>query len=306
MKFALIILAIITTVSAVSAKNKVKVWTEPAKAEAEHPKFKYIGEYSDNDEKIFHQVSVLRTQDYLVTTYQGGFPGRGWDQSDVNSRVLIQEKLDDLLKNTKKVNYVSPTMGAVAPAGAVTMPDSFTNVKDGLLWAGGKTKDEFGSFQMHIEFCLPFKPSRNPSNQDKGNSGIYIFNNYEIQVLDSFALDYTADTFPIKLESQKIQWCGCFYKLQMANVNATLPALVWQTYDVDFTAPVFEGGEKVKNARVTVLHNGIKIHDDLELKKGTGAGSVRKQLARGSIYFQNHGNPVAYRNVWIKETISNK
>lgn len=302
MKLKHILIATFIFSSIVNAKEKPKVWTDPEEAAAEHPKFKYVGEYSDADKKSFHQVSILKTDDYLVSTYKGGLPGRGWDKSAVDSRVLTQEQLDTLLKDLDKVEYASPTIGKKAPEGAVTMPEGFTNVKDGILWAGGKSKDEFGSFKMHLEFRLPFKPHRNPSNQDKGNSGIYIYNNYEIQVLDTFALDYSAEEFPIKTESHPKQWCGCFYKMKMADVNATLPALNWQTYDIDFTAPVFKDGKKVTNARITVLHNGIKIHDDVELMNGTGNGGRRKQLARGPIYFQEHGNPTAFRNVWIQET----
>lgn len=75
----------------------------------------------------------------------------------------------------------------------------------------------------------------------------------------------------------------------------------WQTYDLDFTAPVFEGGQKIKNARITVRHNGVLIHDDVELKTGTGNGAKKKPLAKGPIFFQNHANPVVYRNVWATE-----
>ena len=155
---------------------------------------------------------------------------------------------------------------------------------------------------MHLEFIMPYKPHRNPSNQDKGNSGIYIYNNYEVQVLDSFGLDYTAKEFPFKTNSQPFQWCGCLYKMKMADYNVCLPALRWQTYDIEFTAPVFEGDKKVKNAILTVYHNGVKIHDKVELEKGTGAGARRKQLARGPIIFQDHGNPTRFRNVWLVET----
>jgi len=302
MKFTYtLILALIFTPLA-WAKKPANTWIDPVKAAAEHPKFQFIGEYSDAQETVFHQVTLLKTDDYLVSTYKAGLPGRGWDKSPVDSRVLDQGELDSLLKSAVRIEYVSPTMGMTAPETAVTMPTGFTNVEDGILWAGGRTVDSFGSFKMHLEFRLPFKPMRNPSNQDKGNSGIYIYNNYEIQVLDTFALDYSAENFPIKTESAKKQWCGCFYKSIMADVNATLPALTWQTYDIDFTAPVFEDGKKVTNARITVLHNGIKIHDDVELKNGTGNGGKRKQLARGPIYFQDHENPTAFRNIWIQET----
>jgi hypothetical protein len=302
MKLTYTILAAVVLTFTAFAKKPVTVWTDPVKANAEHSKFQFVGEYSNAQKTAFHQVSLMKTDDYLVSTYKAGLPGRGWDKSAVDSRILSQEKLDALLKDAVKTNYISPTIGKKAPEGAVTMPEGFTKVKDGILWAGGQSNDSFGSFKMHLEFRLPFKPMRNPSNQDKGNSGIYIFNNYEIQVLDTFALDYSAEEYPFKTESHRKQWCGCFYKMQMADVNATLPALTWQTYDIDFTAPVFKDDKKVVNARITVLHNGIKIHDDVELKNGTGNGGRRKQLARGPIYFQDHGNPTAFRNVWIQET----
>ena len=216
---------------------------------------------------------------------------------------MAGEQVQTLAKKLKRHSYTSPTMGKKAPANAITMPDGFTNVKeDGLLWAGGKTKKDVSSFKLHLEFRLPYKPHRNPSNQDKGNSGIYIYNNYEVQVLDSFGLDYSANEFPIKTESKPFQWCGCLYKMKMADLNMSLPALTWQTYDIEFTAPVFEGEKKVKNAILTVYHNGVKIHDKVELKTGTGAGAKRKQLAKGPIIFQDHQNPTAYRNVWIVET----
>jgi len=77
------------------------------------------------------------------------------------------------------------------------------------------------------------------------------------------------------------------------------PPLAWQTYDIHFTAPRFEGKEKVKNARITTIHNGVKIHDDIELPKGTGAGGRRPEKPKSQIHLQGHGNPVSYRNIWI-------
>lgn len=278
-------------------------WTTPESATKEHPGFRWIGEYQNKKQKLFHQVTLLKNGKYLVTSYQAGLPGRGWDGTKVLSKIYTQKELENLLKSTEPVRYQSPTLGKKAPENAtLVMPNGFTNIEDGLLWAGGKSKQEVGSFKMHLEFRLPFKPHRNPSNQDKGNSGIYIFNNYEIQVLDTFALDYSAQNHPIKLESKMTQWCGCLYKMKMADLNMCLPPLTWQTYDIEFTAPKIEQGKKVKNAILTVYHNGVKIHDKVELKSGTGMGARRKQLARGLIFFQNHGNPTAYRNVWIVET----
>ncbi len=289
-------------VSAQEPTKNQKIWTDSELATVEHKQFKFIGEYAHVSKKTFSQINLLKSSEYLVTSYQAGFPGRGWDQSAVDSRVMNQEQLDQFLQGSEKIHFQSPTLGLKAPEGATTMADGFTNVKDGILWAGGQTKEKFGSFKMHVEFRLPFKPWKNISSQDKGNSGIYIFNNYEIQILDTFALDYKAKTFPFQTESDSKQWCGCFYKLIPADFNATLPPLVWQTYEIDFTAPIIENGKKTKNARVTVVHNGVKIHDDVELLTGTGKGALNEQLARGHIFMQDHQNPTAFKNIWIIET----
>ncbi|MBF0199371.1 MAG: DUF1080 domain-containing protein, partial [Planctomycetes bacterium] len=94
------------------------------------------------------------------------------------------------------------------------------------------------------------------------------------------------------------QWCGSLYKTKLPAVNMCFPPLSWQTYDIDFIAPVFDGKKKIKNARITVYHNGVLIHKDYELLKGTGNGAKRKQLSEGPVLFQNHGTPVPFRNVW--------
>ncbi|MCM8530465.1 MAG: DUF1080 domain-containing protein [Lentisphaeraceae bacterium] len=281
-------------------KDKVPVWTDAETATKEHPGFAHQGDYVKAGVGV--QATVLKDGKFLVATFQGGLPGAGWDKSKIKSEVLDTAQLKSKVASFTKALRTSPTMGRVAPENAImTMADGFTNVKDGILWAGGKTKKDVGSFKMHVEFMLPFKPARNPSNQDRGNSGLYIFNNYEIQVIDSYGLDFDSANNAIPLESVNKQWCGCFYKMKLADTHMAFPPLTWQTYDIEFTAPVFKDGKKVKNAFITVAHNGVKIHDNFELKTGTGAGAKRKQLAKGPIYFQNHGNPTMFRNVWIVE-----
>ena len=302
MKFIQTFIIFSCIASAQAAKTPPPVWTDVRKATKEHPAFRLLGEYKLKD-NTHAQVAPLKDGQFLITLYDlKGFQGRGWQGQHAQSKVVTQAYIEKTLKGSDRITYTSPTIGKKAPANAITMPDGFTNVKDGILWAGGKTKKDISSFKMHLEFQLPYKPHRNPSNQDKGNSGIYIYNNYEVQVLDSFGLDYSAKEFPIKTESHPKQWCGCLYKMKMADANMCLPALTWQTYDIEFTAPEFEGDKKVKNAILTVYHNGVKIHDKFELKTGTGAGARRKQVAKGPIIFQDHGNPTAYRNVWIVET----
>ena len=304
MKLYLTLAGMIACSAIVSAKAKPPTWLDAEEAKKEHFGFALLGEYKLKDETRL-QVAPLKNGQFLMTFYDSfGFPGRGWKGKHTQSNVVDRAYVEKTLKGSDRMNYISPTMGKKAPENAkLVLPNGFTNVKeDGYLWAGGKTEKDVGSFKMHLEFRLPYKPHRNPSNQDKGNSGIYIYNNYEVQVLDSFGLNYSAKEFPFKTESKPTQWCGCLYKMKMADVNMCLPALVWQTYDIEFTAPVFEGDKKVKNAILTVYHNGVKIHDKVELKTGTGMGARRKQLAKGPIIFQDHGNPTVFRNVWIVET----
>ena len=110
---------------------------------------------------------------------------------------------------------------------------------------------------------------------------------YETQMLDSFGLE------------GKDNECGGIYKVAPPKVNMCLPPLAWQTYDVDFTAPRFEGGKKVKNARVTVRHNGVVVHDDVEITTLTPGGTLKEERPAGPLHLQNHDNPVRYRNIWV-------
>jgi hypothetical protein len=280
----------------------VPVYSDVDSATEAVAEFPMVGEFISRDGKTAIQANLLKDGDFLVATYQGGLPGDGWDKTAIKSEKLNPEMLQALLKGYTKAERKSPTLGKPVPTNAILrFPDDLTNIKDGLLLAGGKTAKDLGSFHMHLEFMQPFKPGRNPSSQDRGNSGIYIFNNYEIQVIDSFGLDLNSENNAIELESINKQWCGALYKMKLPDVHMAYPPLRWQTYDIDFQAPEFHGDTKVKNARITVAHNGVTIHDDVELKTGTGAGAKRKQLAEGPILFQGHGNPVVYRNVWATE-----
>lgn len=294
-------------ISSAAEKEKTPTWVDPAKASQEAPAFNLQGEYTGqlDGKEIGLQVAALPDGDFLVLTYQGGLPNEGWDGGKLKSEVLATDSLMKLTSSLNRVERSSPTLGKKPPEGALVLFDGKPNdlikgtVENGLLWAGASTTKPLKDFKLHLEFRLPFKPGRLPSNQDRGNSGVYLFNNYEIQVIDSFALDFDKENNAIELQSDSKQWCGCFYKSRQPDVPMCFPPLTWQTYDIDFTAPRFEGDKKVANARITVRHNGVVIHDDVEMEKGTGAGGKRPEKPEGLIFFQGHGNPVAFRNVWV-------
>lgn len=305
----LILLALTFAASAFAQKPEVKIWTDPEKAAAENPAFSLQGEYQGGgvEEGIGIQVADINDGKFLLTKYTAGLPGAGWDGKGIESKVVTTDELKEELAHVNRVERESPTMGAKPPEGAIVVFDGKQTdhvkgeIKDGLLWAGSQSTTKVGDFTAHLEFRLPYKPGRMPSSQDRGNSGVYIFNNYETQVLDSFALPLDAEKVPFKVQSDPKQWCGSFYKTKLPDTPMCFPPLRWQTYDIEFTAPKFEGDKKIKNARITVKQNGVLIHDDVELQKGTGAGGSRPEKEKDIINLQGHGNPVAFRNFWILE-----
>lgn len=149
------------------------------------------------------------------------------------------------------------------------------------------SRAQFGDHRLHIEFRTPYKPDAR--GQGRGNSGVYVQGRYEVQVLDSYGLKGANNE------------CGGIYSVKAPRVNMCAPPLQWQTYDITFRAPRFnKDGDKVKNARITVLHNGVNIHDDVELTvDGTTAAPWKGPARQGPIYLQDHGNPVQYRNIWV-------
>lgn len=197
------------------------------------------------------------------------------------------------------------TLCAKAPAGAVVLlgheglkgwvkagDKSAANwhFADGILRVGGgdiMTEKTFGNFTLHVEFNVPYMPRAH--GQGRGNSGVYLTGNHELQVLDSYGL-----------KSQDND-CGAIYHQITPCVNACKPPLQWQTYDVTFHKAKVEDGKVVKKARVTVLQNGVKIIDDAEISPTPGglSGAIAEGHD-GPILLQDHGNPVEYRNIWMK------
>ncbi|MGC6425714.1 MAG: 3-keto-disaccharide hydrolase [Akkermansiaceae bacterium] len=157
-----------------------------------------------------------------------------------------------------------------------------------------QTKEKFGSCQLHIEWASP--STVKGKGQGRGNSGVFLMGNYEIQVLDSFENQTYADG-----------QAGALYGRKKPLVNASRKPGEWQTYDIIFHRPLFDQEGKVtRRATFTVLHNGVLIQDHTILSGGTGwngphaATEYKAHPDRLPLKMQDHGNPVRFRNIWVR------
>lgn len=158
-------------------------------------------------------------------------------------------------------------------------------VGDAMESQGGDicTKDSFGDMKLHLEFMTD---DNGQTGQGNGNSGVYVQQSYEVQILNS------APRGPAHNE------CGGIYTIKAPDQAMALPAGQWQTYDFEFRAPVWEAGKKVKDAEITVYHNGTRIHENVKLPNETAAG-LPEAPGNRPFRLQDHGNKVRYCNVWV-------
>ena len=161
------------------------------------------------------------------------------------------------------------------------------NPRDGI-----ETKKEFGSIQLHIEWKTPDKVKG--EGQGRGNSGVYFQKSYEVQVLDS----YNNITYP---NGQ----AGSVYKQSIPLVNSSRPPGVWQTYDIIFNEPQYDNkGNRLIKGSLTVFHNGVLVQNNFEIVGTTenrGDPQLRDNNIPKRLYLQDHGDPVSYRNIWLRK-----
>lgn len=239
-----------------------------------------------------------------------GVKGTLWDRYDDQDHMFEFD--------LKKLDRKSPTLGMKPPKGAVVLFDGTSldawkagngkpiawkiNRKEKFVQAAkdseGRgsdimTKRRFKDCRLHIEFRNPDQSNKGGMGQHRGNSGVF-FGRFEVQVLDSFGSEGGWDE------------CGALYKFMPPQLNASLPPEVWQTYDIEFIGAKDKNGKLDKYPRITVKHNGMTIHNDVEITEGTEWLSKNrwlKNLREGEfeIKLQFHGDPVSFRNIWLEE-----
>ena len=308
-------------------KKEGKIYTDPTKVDDRD--FAIQGEYAgtaDGEDWGLHLIALDEGK-FDFVAYRGGLPGAGWDgnregrvkgsgERDDDGGVTLRSdpgngtrgvvkdgwaklyagNAQEAFGQLKRLQRKSKTLGKKPPESALvlfagTNADAWTGKKDSLmdgdlLVQGVTTKEKFQDFELHLEFRTPYKPAAR--GQGRGNSGLYAQGRYEVQILDSFGLEGEHNE------------CGGIYSVGKPLVNMCFPPLTWQTYDVDFTAARYGAdGEKTEDARITVLHNGVVIHKDVVADHSTTASPMKEGPEPGPVFFQDHGNPVRFRNVWL-------
>ena len=224
-----------------------------------------------------------------------------------------------------KLDRKSPTLGEKAPKGAVVLFDgknldewrSTNNNIPQAHWkvvkkgkdayfevakfkdANGKdhggdiaTKKKFKDFKLHIEFMIPDEMKKT-LGQHRSNSGVHL-GYFEVQILDSFGAAGLWNE------------CGSLYKVMPPQINASLPPLKWQTYDIDYKSAKYVNGKIAEYPVITVFHNGMQIQKDIVMKETTEHEGRNRDINRVGegpveIKLQDHGNPIMFRNIWVLE-----
>jgi hypothetical protein len=309
-----------------AADEPAKVSIDPDKA---GPDYKIQGEYiGETAEKAKLGAEVITRADdkaktviYLVNFLPGGLRGEGGDYAKhvdatgkaegakvavaskdgkwtatIESGKMTGKTAEGQAFTLNRVVRHSKSEGQKPPAGAVILFDgkSADEWKDAKMVGDNlsaahdmRSTKKFKDHKAHVEFRLSYMPYA--TGQGRSNSGVYVQDRWEIQVLDSFGL---------KGENNE---CGGIYSQFKQSVNMCYPPLQWQTYDIDFKAAKFDGEKKTADAVISVWHNGVLIHDKVALSKGPTGGGQKETDTPGPYQLQGHGGQVQYRNIWVVE-----
>ncbi|MGM0507085.1 MAG: 3-keto-disaccharide hydrolase [Bacteroidota bacterium] len=225
-------------------------------------------------------------------------PEEGYSLLYLESHVTVLDEEKNYLGHLDRVYRESATLGLDPGEEATALfqgdESDLENWQEGAtmseseLHSGAMTRREFGDMRLHVEVWPSWMPCA--SDQRRTNSGLYIQDRYEVQIMDSFGLE------------PMLNGSGSLYREVMPALNMSLPPLRWQTYDVWFRAPRFnEEGEKVEPVRVSVWYNGVRVIDDEVLEGGTGRGGQLEEVPRAPLLLQEHPGSVRFRNIWIEE-----
>jgi len=301
--------------------NRGTVFTEPPKNDLNYAlQGEFVGPITVGENKyepLGLQLRNVGGDNFEAVSFMGGLPGQEshkpkpikmlgrrsgeflvlsggpWGIFVDKEGCQIIDRKGERLGRLERIHRTSPTLGAKRPPEAIVLfdgsgTDQFAKAQmtdDGLLMQGANIKPMLQDFNLHVEFRLPYMPQA--EGQGRGNSGIYLMSRYECQILDSFAQDIV------------FNGCGALYRFKSPDLNMCLPPLVWQTYDIQFTAPRWASdGSKIRNAHVTSWINGVKVQDNVEVPGPTGAGKPEEPTLLPTL-LQDHSDPVRFRNVWV-------
>lgn len=263
--------------------------------------------------EVFHLRGILQGKEAVFTGVHGErlmFENsllRGTVSAGVirgEARMFLNQT-DNARFQLDKVQRQSSTLGAKPPTGAVVLFDGShtdhwvngTLLADGLLAVGTRSKLDFGSARIHIEFQCPHMPRGR--GMQRGNSGVYIKHEWEIQIVDSFGWHHENRKFE---RLSRFGRCGGIHEMVAPRINMSFPPLSWQTYDIEYhLATIDDEGKTISPEWMSVRHNGVLIHDRFVLPPAPPgrAANTSKAGKPGPLFLQDHGNPVRFRNIWV-------